>query len=206
MKLSYLVFFIEIFVTWSELILTNKNKDLNDILTEKNNNNISRRKPRNAFFSKQSSNEKYAIRSDEKPATNHSTNLLTRPKIKFSQSLSIPIKAENFRCFDKDDLECQTKTKNFRNKVLEEFQKNINASNASNSYKIEYENSFKNSICSLSKPIIRTLNPDELKQHELSQILPKQKMFEKKFKSCVIVSSAGSLLHSNFGDFIGKQF
>lgn len=169
---------------------------------------------RNAFIIKQTSKQKHIIESEEKPASNAS-NAPQRPRFALSRNTNLPFDPITYLCRNKHTAECQNKTKEFAQKVLSEFRKSI-------AQKIEEPNFYNvydamwpsdrttmPSVCMLLEAGVRTLRQKDasFSTHAIGVLLPKRKLFSRKSKdtnSCVIVSSAGSLVKSNLGHFIGN--
>lgn len=119
-------------------------------------------------------------------------------------------------CRDKDNIECNNKTIEFRDKVLNEFQKSISETVDEPNYYNVYDNNrhslsvynTTSSICMILAAGLRTLrqNDKPFNLHPIGKMLPKRKLFGRKLRdnrNCVIVTSAGSLKNSNLGNFIG---
>lgn len=114
-------------------------------------------------------------------------------------------------------IECLNKTKEFRAKVLSEFGKTLlePIDESSNIYNVEYEHPDDmikyNPTCMVLDAKLRILtNKDSpFDTNKIGRLFPTRKLFGKKFmsvpRSCVIVSSAGSLYESGLGKFIGKR-
>lgn len=146
------------------------------------------------------------ISSVEKPSNKEKNK---NPRMSFSKTSEMTIIASNlFRCpANKTEQECGTKTSEFKNKVLRELIKSMNGDGSN--HKIEFSNDVKElSMSSLlrkrAKTIRRKTSP--FNTHKLGELLPKEKIFHKKrAKTCVIVSSAGSMAGSGLGDFIDSH-
>lgn len=119
-------------------------------------------------------------------------------------------------CRDKHTIECQNKTKEFRQKILNEFRKSITETidepNYYNVYDTRQTVQFYNatsSICMILAADVKTLRQKDepFNTHPIGEMLPKRKLFGRKLRdkrNCIIVSSAGSLKNSNLGHFIGE--
>lgn len=106
-------------------------------------------------------------------------------------------------------MECKNKTEIFREKVLNEL-KRVSSENVeeSNYYNVTYYKKFENlsSECLVFNAGLRTLRKKDVSFVDLEKFIPKRKLFRKKdnIKSCVVISSAGSLIGSQLGKFIGR--
>ncbi|KAG5670718.1 hypothetical protein PVAND_000962 [Polypedilum vanderplanki] len=167
---------------------------------------ISTRK-RSAFSIKQSISEK--ISSVEKPSVKNKN-----PRISFSKTSEITNFASNlFRCpAYKTEIECKDKTSEFKNKILSELTKSMTRSGDERSgFNVDYSMHKRNSSNAMSmliKTRVKTLRRKDapFNVHRLGELFPKKKLFFKtKGKTCVIVSSAGSLVGSNLGEFINSH-
>lgn len=166
-----------------------------------------RRSPRSAFSIK-FMNITERISSVEKPSVRNKN-----PRISFSKTSDLTHIASNlFRCpKNKTDVECANKTSEFKNKVIQELVKSVSKLGEENIYNVNYQSETnqtrKPSICMLLENKIKLLRKKDppFNKNKLGQLFPKHKLFRKsKGKSCVIVSSAGSLTSSNLGSFIGE--
>jgi hypothetical protein len=163
---------------------------------------------RRSAFSIKFMNITERISSVEKPSVRNKN-----PRISFSKTSELTTIASNlFRCpKNKSDAECANKTSEFRNKVIQELTKSIAKIGEDNIYNVNYQTETnqtkKPSICMLLNNKIKLLRKKDppFNESKLGQLFPKNKLFRKsKGKSCIIVSSAGSLTGSNLGSFISK--
>lgn len=136
------------------------------------------------------------------------------PRISFSKTSELNTIASNlFRCpRNKTDAECAIKTTEFKNKVLAELTKSMARVGGDNIYSVDYRSETnqtkKPPVCSLLDNKIKLLRKKDppFNGNKLGQLFPKHKLFRKsKGKSCIIVSSAGSLTGSNLGGFVGER-
>lgn len=162
---------------------------------------------RSAFSMKHNVTER--ISSVEKPSVKNKN-----PRIAFSKTSDLtPIASNLFRCpKNKTDIDCANKTSEFKNKVIRELSKSITRIGEDNIYSVEYQSETnktrKPPVCNLVDGKIKLLRKKDppFNENKLGQLFPKQKLFRKsKGKSCIIVSSAGSLTGSNLGSFISKN-
>lgn len=163
---------------------------------------------RSAFSMKQTISEK--ITSVEKPSVRNKN-----PRISFSKTSELtPIASNLYRCnFNKSEIECRNRTVEFRNKVVSELRKSMSSSGTDNSYNVQYDgkklNKTVSSITMLLRNNVKMLRKRDkpFNKHKLGALFPRKKLFQKvKGKTCVIVSSAGSLASSNLGEFIGNFY
>lgn len=135
------------------------------------------------------------------------------PRIAFSKNSELTAIASNlFRCpKNKTDVDCANKTSEFKNKVLMELTKSMSRVGEDNVYNVEYKSEVKQArkppVCMLIDNKIKLLRKKDppFTNSKLGQLFPKHKLFRKsKEKSCIIVSSAGSLTGSELGSFIGE--
>lgn len=177
---------------------------------------------RNAFSIKQNSSHRIVIESDEKPAINNS-KYLQRPRFTLSRNLYLPIDPSLYTCTDEQSftIQCNNKTINFRDKILLEFHKYLSEymhAEEPNYYNVEYDNvtqttlipssSIPAVVCLVINTNVRTLRRKDFKfnDNKIADLFPKQKFIGRKYedtRSCVIISSAGSLAKAQLGDFIG---
>lgn len=149
------------------------------------------------------------ISSVEKPSVRNNN-----PRISFSKSSDLTAIASNlFKCpKSKTEIECANKTQTFKSKVIQELTKSIGRSSEENNYNVNYQsvknnNDKKSAICILLRNKIKLLRrkDEPFKNNKLGQSFPERRLFKKnEGKSCIIVSSAGSMSGSNLGKFIGK--
>lgn len=148
------------------------------------------------------------ISSVEKKSSN-----VKSPRISFSKTSDLTQIASNlFKCpINKTEIECSNKTSEFKHKIIHELTKSM-PSGEDNVYNVNYQKSNKtnkNPICILLKNKIKLLRKKDapFNVHKLGKLFPKKKILRKnEGKTCVIVSSAGSLTGSQLGKFIGTKF
>lgn len=172
-----------------------------------------RRLRRNVFSKHQDTTKKHIIQSSERASFNTSDFPL-RPRFSSSRNANLPLDPTQSKCSDKFSKICQNKTKIFRDKILTEFRKSLaeSISDEPNFYNVVYSNE-KNKerpICQILDAKVRVLRKKDkpFDTNGFSKLFPKVKLFGKKetmsYKSCAIISSAGSLAKSGLGHFIGK--
>lgn len=176
----------------------------------------SRRIERSAFTIRLNSSTMLITHSDEKPSRNDSS-YWQRPVFgSFRKHAQLPFEPSQYKCNDKHSIECQRKTSDFRAKVMAEFEKSLlNQSEIlPNMYNVEYEPLDEmikyNPTCMVLDAKLRMLTKQDapFDRNKIGRMFPAKKLFGKKFllqpRSCVIVSSAGSLHRSGLGSFIGN--
>ncbi|CAO1422985.1 unnamed protein product [Diamesa tonsa] len=160
------------------------------------------RSERSAFSMNKNVSE--IISSVEKPSSN-----VKSPRISFSKTSDLTQIASNlFKCpLNKTDIECSNKTSEFKHKIIQELRKSM-PSGEDNVYNVNYQQSNKTTkspICILLKNKIKLLRKKDapFNVNKLGKLFPKKKILRKnEGKTCVIVSSAGSLTGSQLGKFI----
>ncbi|XP_031619919.1 beta-galactoside alpha-2,6-sialyltransferase 1 [Contarinia nasturtii] len=168
---------------------------------------------RSAFTIRLNYSRMSVVKSDEKPARNDSN--WQRPVFASIRKYEkLPFDPSFYECSDKQSIDCLNKTKDFRAKVLSEFRKSLAEpiDESSNIYNVEYEHPNDmikyNPTCMILDAKLRILtNKDSpFDTNKIGRLFPVRKLFGKKFlsvpRSCVIVSSAGSLFQSGLGKFI----
>lgn len=161
------------------------------------------------------------VKSDEKPARNDSNHSQRPVFASFRKFEKLSFDPTQYECADKHSIVCLNKTNEFREKILGEFAKSLHdSSNESatainhNIYNAEYEHPDDmikyNPTCMVLDAKLRILtNKDApFDTNKIGRLFTTRKLFGKKYlsapRSCVIVSSAGSLYQSGLGKFIGK--
>lgn len=146
------------------------------------------------------------ISSVEKPSVKNKN-----PRIAFSKTSDLtPIASNLFRCpRNKSDIHCANKTSEFKNKVNQELTKSLSRTGEDNTYDVDYQSETNQTrsppVCRLINNKIKLLRKKDppFSSNKLGQLFPKHKLFQRsKEKSCIIVSSAGSLTGSDLGGFI----
>lgn len=177
---------------------------------------VLKRQSRNAFSVKQNSSMVHVIKSDEKPTRNDSVSD-QRPLFASSKNKKLPLDPTLYKCGDYESMDCLNKTQVFRNKLVREFEKSLSDEfEEANYYNVEYvrtpEMQKYNPICMVIDAKVRVLtkNDPPFDRNKIGRMFPSRKLFGRRFvstpKSCVIVSSAGSMFQSGLGQFIGKYF
>lgn len=180
-------------------------------------NSLIMRYQRSAFTIRLNTSTMSIVKSDEKPSRNDS-NYSQRPLFaslrKYAQ---LSFEPSIYKCDHKQSTDCQNKTKEFMLKILNEFQKSLveplEEAASMNAYNVEYEHLDDmikyNPTCMVLDAKLRILtNKDSpFDTNKIGRMFPIKKLFGKRYlsipRSCVIVSSAGSLHRSGLGKFIG---
>lgn len=171
---------------------------------------------RNAFSVKQNSSTVHMIKSDERPTRNESAHS-HRPLFASSKNKNLPLVPKLYRCNSRQSLDCANKTEIFRNKILREFHTSLEdyIDDNNNYYNVLYANRHEmtkkyQSVCMLLNANARVLTKHDspFDENKIGDLFPKKRIFGRRFaaspKTCVIVSSAGSLFQSGLGQFIGS--
>lgn len=157
------------------------------------------------------------VKSDEKPARNDSNHSQRPVFASYRKYEKLSFEPTLYQCNEKHSIDCRNKTKEFRVKVLSEFGKSLAEpiNESSNIYNVEYEHPDDmikyNPTCMVLDAKLRILTKQDspFDTNKIGRLFPTRKLFGKKYmsipRSCVIVSSAGSLHQSGLGKFIGKQ-
>lgn len=127
---------------------------------------------------------------------------------------------EDYRCVDYTTTECDNKSTEYKSLLLKEFHRvmlgdsNVFKSglDVHNVYNVKYVSkggkdvgSREDLLCMLSRVHVRTITAEDEPFKSLSYKIPsKSPSLQRRYKSCAIVTSAGALLGSELGEFIGK--
>lgn len=176
---------------------------------------------RNAFTVKHNSSTIHSIKTEEKPSRNYTNYAVQRPMFTTNINLQLPFDPEIYKCDQKQNVICLNKTIAFRDRILMEFRKSLEAvcvqcNSEMNVYNVEYEHPDDmikyNPTCMVLDAKLRLLtkNDSPFDMNKIGRMFPTENLLEQshneaKTKSCIIVSSAGSLFRSNLGKFIGKN-
>lgn len=161
------------------------------------------------------------VKSDEKPARNDSNHSQRPVFASFRKFEKLSFDPTQYECIDKHSIVCLNKTNEFREKILSEFAKSLHDSSnetattiPQNVYNVEYEHPDDmikyNPTCMVLDAKLRILTKKDppFDSNKIGRLFPTRKLFGKKYlsvpRSCVIVSSAGSLYQSGLGKFIGN--
>lgn len=147
----------------------------------------------------------------------------SKPRFPNLQTKELELDTDRFKCLNDSDEICAEKTANFKNDLLYELRRvfseesNVFKSgvDTQNPYFVTYRGKKGNFmdktalelLCELKNVVVRSVlrSDSPFDKIEIGKYFPRKGLFEKKhFKSCAIVSSAGSLKDSNLGTLIGK--
>lgn len=150
----------------------------------------------------------------ENTVGSNDTLILHRPLFPVNKNRQLPFNPSNYKCNQKHSIICQNKTAMYREQVLRVLKTSMsNEKRKPNFYNVEYtkvDATIKhNPSCMILDAKVRYLtNRDTpFDASDIGCLFPKRELFSKKFlstpKSCIIVTSAGSLHNSGLGEFIG---
>lgn len=192
----------------SELSSTNQTTNLNVVTHYIN----VTRPVRGAFLALNTATQKREeVDGSEKPSRNR-LSLASLPRFSLSKSQHIKMDPKVYQCNIPDDLTCMNKTTQFKERILTEL-KRVRETyvEESNFYNIDYKSRKTNTtpICLVINSKVQVLRKTKapFSSNLLGTLFPKQKLlahYRGDNKSCVIVSSAGSMKKSNLGEFIGE--
>lgn len=157
--------------------------------------------------------EKIQSTFDNTPG-NNDTLVPQRPLFPVNKHRQLSFNPSNYKCNQKYSPICKNRTITYREKVLSELKTSmLNEKREPNFYNVEYEHIdgiFKyNPACMILDAKVRYLRNSDtpFDTSEIGYLFPERELFDQKFsstpKSCIIVSSAGSLHNSGLGKFIG---
>ncbi|XP_068146365.1 beta-galactoside alpha-2,6-sialyltransferase 1 [Drosophila tropicalis] len=192
-----------------------------EVNTSNGDNNVTfnlRRLPRSVFHVRWNPNEKFIVESHENPAIN-SSKLAPHPRLKVSKNTKLTLSPKLYLCHDKYSDLCSNKTQQFRQRIVQTFQKSMretqhNETIDQNHYNVDYkpvfgdsfEEQYYPSTCLVMEAGVRVLRRKDPPFNKLAfgKLFPRQRLFRniKNIKTCAIVSSAGSLAGSKLGRFI----
>lgn len=126
---------------------------------------------------------------------------------------------EKYVCSDYSTQECKLKSMEFKELLLKEFHRVLMSDSkvftsgleSQNSYDVKYERgpakyeSGGEVLCALGRVLVRTITAQDEPFARLGYLIPKAPLQEGRvFNTCAVVTSAGALLGSRLGEFIGK--
>lgn len=151
-------------------------------------------------------------------------NPSNKPRFLSTLNTNLNFDASDYQCSSNTSHSCSHKTASHKTKILNEFRRILNQNLLSSSvqsddfsanpYNVNHEIDLKNYlnqtksqlICALKEVAIDTIIPKDIPSDKLNihKWVPKNNIFETKtFNTCAIVASAGSLIGSGLGNFIG---
>lgn len=172
----------------------------------------------------------FLFKSNKANATNstihwpHVTDIASnKPRFFSTFGTNINFDINIYQCSLLDDnATCSEKIQKHKTRILHEFERALSQNPFQknvypiNPYKVDYDptreyyfnETSKELICALRNVKIDTINSEDISSERftIKKWLPAMKIFEKDhFNTCAIIASAGSLLGSGLGRFIGKQ-
>lgn len=182
---------------------------------------------RNAFSHRFNSSEQYVLQSKE-ASTRNTTKFANRPPFAVPRDTELRFNPSEFMCQDQHNEQCRNKTTIFSGIVEREFRRMMHlfeekyaedVKGSLNGYNVSYDTQRKvdsKSICLSSHLKVRTLrrkdlSEDSIAEHDLRQLMTRKKLFpsnsdqQPAFKTCAVISSAGSLYQSKLGAFIDEH-
>lgn len=177
---------------------------------------------RNAFSHRFNSSDQFVLQTKE-VSTRNSSKSHSRPPFAVPRDTELRFNPNEYMCQDQVSAQCRNRTQLFRGVVTREFRRMLNlfeekyaedSQGSMNSYNVSFDSLSivaNQSIC-LSELKVRTLRRRDLSdtvkaKRELRKVLPKRKIFpsDLPFKTCAVISSAGSLFNSKLGTFINDH-
>lgn len=128
--------------------------------------------------------------------------------------------SDKYVCDDYLTTECELRTAEFRTLLLKEFHRVLMSDskvftsglNSQNSYDVQYERRIstepteKEILCALNRVPVQTVTAEDEPFKRLNFPIPRRPLRQNKtFNTCAVVTSAGSLLGSRLGEFIGEH-
>lgn len=184
---------------------------------------------RNAFYYKYNASDRYIIESKEMPARKVSKYGF-RPRFAVPRDTDFKLTPELYVCQKQFTVDCRNRTRLFRDSILKEFRRMIDlfddkadggtssATDLFNVYNVTYSarslNANKKSPqCHLKDTKVRLLRRKDFERLaagsklQLQHVIPKRKLFPTgvQYRSCVVVSSAGSMFGSRLGTFVDSH-
>lgn len=130
----------------------------------------------------------------------------------------LELDSDKYVCNDLTTTECETKTTDFKELLIKEFHRVLTSESkvftsgldSQNPYDVRYERGTAKSfnrediLCALGKLAVRTVKAEDEPFARLGYRIPKRPLQENRmFNTCAVVTSAGALLGSRLGEFIG---
>lgn len=172
---------------------------------------------------------KFQNNTETKPRIKHAAKDLnvtivrnSKPRFPNVQGSDFPSDTQKYCCLKSDSTKtCDNKTREYKEHLLKELKRvfldesNVLKPGQENYYNVTYkgprenymEKTPKDVLCELKDVKLVTIKKDEVDNdwYGLKKYIPKRDLFEdKRYNSCAIISSAGSLSRSSNGNLIGK--
>lgn len=161
------------------------------------------------------SNRSYAtqVRSNNIVVKSHGS-----PRFPNLHKAILELDSDKYVCNDLTTSNCETKTAEFKELLLKEFQRVLMSESkvftsgldSQNPYDVQYERGAAKTfnrediLCALGKLAVRTVTAEDEPFARLGFPIPIRPLQENRmFNTCAVVTSAGSLLGSRLGEFIG---
>lgn len=155
---------------------------------------------------------------------NHPSNNIVRkshgsPRFPNIHTPLLEFDTDKYICDDFLSSDCEERTAEFKELLLKEFHRVLmgdskvfkSGLDAHNTYDVKYdgsnrkESSREEVMCALKRIKVRTVTADDEPFRRLGFKIPRAPLQEgRHFNTCAVVTSAGALLGSRMGDFIGK--
>ncbi|XP_050673668.1 beta-galactoside alpha-2,6-sialyltransferase 2 [Leptidea sinapis] len=155
-------------------------------------------------------------RSD--PPTNKIIKSRGSPRFPNLHKPILEFDSEKYECQDILTTECQIQTKEFKELMIKEFHRMlmsdakvfVSGLDSQNPYDVKYERKSMQNIeeimCALKSVAFRTVTANDEPFLSLGYRIPKEPLLgERVFDTCAVVTSAGALLGSRFGNFIDSH-
>lgn len=168
------------------------------------------------------------IQTSNKSSVSHnnpSNNIVRKsngsPRFPNIQTPLLEFDSDKYICDDLSSSDCDRRTAEFKELLLKEFHRVLmgeskvfkSGLDAHNTYDVKYdgsnrkENSKGDVLCALKRVKVRTITTDDEPFKRLGYQIPKFPLKKgRHYNTCAVVTSAGALLGSRLGDFIGKFF
>lgn len=157
--------------------------------------------------------------SQERPSNNIIRKTHGSPRFPNIHKPILEFDSEKYVCDDYTTSACEAQTAEFKELLLKEFHRVLmgdskvfrSGLDAHNIYDVKYHGRWKEmtrleAICALRKVNIRTVMAEDEPFKSLGFRIPRKDLGAGRlFNTCAVVTSAGALLGSRLGDFIGKK-
>lgn len=203
----------------SEKYVQNDYTPINDTLSS---SETFRKMRRSAIGGLWSNNKSMSSRSSGvllRPSSNIVRKSHGSPRFPNTHKTILELDSDKYICEELSDTDCKIKSTEFKNMLLKEFHRvlmlhsNVFKSglDSQNFYNVKYENggskdrSSHEILCALSKVPLRTVTSHDEPFSTDNFHIPNKALRENEtFNTCAVVTSAGALLGSRLGEFIGR--